>query len=116
MARALYREWFVEFRFPGHGRFPRVASPLGGIPARLGGDDIAQRMLNLSQNLVKRPKVRVHTIRLVEDGVPSIGAENINGIGRHDFGEREVHSDATAYFSRDAKRPSLRDRDGSTSY
>ena len=32
MARALYREWFVEFRFPGHERLPRVASPLGDIP------------------------------------------------------------------------------------
>ena len=32
MARALYREWFIEFRFPGHERLPRVASPLGDIP------------------------------------------------------------------------------------
>ena len=32
MARALYREWFVEFRFPGHERLPRVASSLGDIP------------------------------------------------------------------------------------
>ena len=32
MARALYREWFVEFRFPGHERLPRVASPLGDMP------------------------------------------------------------------------------------
>ena len=32
MARALYREWFVEFRFPGHERLPRVISPLGDIP------------------------------------------------------------------------------------
>ena len=32
MARALYREWFVEFRFPGSDKIPRVASPLGGIP------------------------------------------------------------------------------------
>lgn len=32
MARALYREWFVHFRFPGHKRLPRVASPLGDIP------------------------------------------------------------------------------------
>jgi type I restriction enzyme S subunit len=31
MARALYREWFVHFRFPGH-EDPRVASPLGDIP------------------------------------------------------------------------------------
>jgi type I restriction enzyme, S subunit len=33
MARDLYREWFVEFRFPGHESHPRVASALGEIPA-----------------------------------------------------------------------------------
>ena len=43
MARALYREWFVHFRFPGsraeagakaggHKKLPRFASPLGDIP------------------------------------------------------------------------------------
>ena len=32
MARAIYREWFVHFRFPGHETHPRVASPLGEIP------------------------------------------------------------------------------------
>ncbi len=32
MARALYREWFVRFRFPGHEQVPRVDSPLGPIP------------------------------------------------------------------------------------
>ena len=32
MARGLYREWFVHFRFPGHEKHPRVASPLGDIP------------------------------------------------------------------------------------
>jgi type I restriction enzyme S subunit len=32
MARALYREWFVHFRFPGHETVPRVPSPLGDIP------------------------------------------------------------------------------------
>lgn len=32
MARALYREWFVHFRFPGHEGHPRIASPLGEIP------------------------------------------------------------------------------------
>ena len=32
MARALYREWFVRFRFPGHENHPRVPSPLGEIP------------------------------------------------------------------------------------
>ncbi len=32
MARALYREWFVKFKFPGHEKVPRVASALGDIP------------------------------------------------------------------------------------
>jgi type I restriction enzyme S subunit len=32
MARSLYREWFVHFRFPGHEKHPRIASPLGDIP------------------------------------------------------------------------------------
>ncbi len=32
MARALYREWFVEFRFPGHERVAMVESALGLVP------------------------------------------------------------------------------------
>jgi type I restriction enzyme, S subunit len=32
MARALYQEWFVHFRFPGHEHVPLVNSPLGPIP------------------------------------------------------------------------------------
>ena len=45
MARLLYREWFVHYRFPGHEGVPMVESALGPIPAgwevkRLG--DIAK--------------------------------------------------------------------------
>jgi type I restriction enzyme S subunit len=32
MARAIYREWFVQFRFPGHESIPLVPSSLGDIP------------------------------------------------------------------------------------
>jgi restriction endonuclease S subunit len=32
MAQALYREWFVHFRFPGHEKVTMVPSPLGPIP------------------------------------------------------------------------------------
>lgn len=32
MAQALYREWFVHFRFPGHEKVQMVDSPLGRIP------------------------------------------------------------------------------------
>ncbi len=32
MARTLYREWFVHFRFPGHENHPLVPTSLGDIP------------------------------------------------------------------------------------
>lgn len=32
MAQAIYREWFVKFRFPGHENVKMVDSPLGKIP------------------------------------------------------------------------------------
>ncbi|MEI2819952.1 MAG: hypothetical protein V9E81_06890 [Marmoricola sp.] len=32
MARAIYREWFVKFHYPGHEDVPLVDSPLGRIP------------------------------------------------------------------------------------
>lgn len=32
MSRAIYREWFVKFRYPGHGDVPMVDSVLGAIP------------------------------------------------------------------------------------
>lgn len=32
MARAIYREWFVEFRYPGHEDVPLIDSALGPIP------------------------------------------------------------------------------------
>ena len=32
MAEAIYREWFVNFRFPGHENVKLVESPLGKIP------------------------------------------------------------------------------------
>ena len=32
LARGLFREWFVHFRFPGADSLPRVDSPLGPIP------------------------------------------------------------------------------------
>ncbi len=81
MARTLYREWFVNFRFPGHQTGRQVPSPLGPIPEGWKVTTLRGQLDALESG--KRPK---GGIREVEDGVPSIGAENINGIGRHDFG------------------------------
>ena len=32
MAQAIYREWFVNFRFPGHQNVRMTDSPMGKIP------------------------------------------------------------------------------------
>ena len=76
MARALYREWFVHFRFPGHDKHPRVASPLGDIPQgwevkKLG--EVAEITMGLS------PKG--NTYNEEEDGTPLVN-------GPVEFGER----------------------------
>ena len=75
MARALYREWFVCFRFPGHESHPLVASSLGDIPQgwevkKLG--DVA--ILNYGKALKKENRC---------DGVyPVYGSSGI--VGMHD--------------------------------
>jgi type I restriction enzyme S subunit len=72
MARALYREWFVLFRYPGHQKTPLVDLALGRIPKgwELGRlDDIV--VLQRGFDLPKDQR---------EDGtVPIIAATGING-------------------------------------
>lgn len=103
MARALYREWFVHFRFPGHEKHPRIASSLGDIPQGWEATTLGAHLAALESG--KRPK---GGIRDVDDGVPSIGAENINGIGRHDFaGEKFIPRE----FFQEMRKGVVRDRD-----
>jgi type I restriction enzyme S subunit len=103
MARAFYREWFVHFRFPGHENYPRIASPLGEIPEGWEASTLGAHLAALESG--KRPK---GGIREVEDGVPSIGAENINGIGQHDFaGEKFIPRE----FFLEMRKGIVRDRD-----
>ena len=76
MARALYREWFVHFRFPGHETVPRFASALGEIPQgwevkKLG--EVAEITMGLS------PKG--NTYNEDGDGTPLVN-------GPVEFGER----------------------------
>ena len=72
MARSLYREWFVHFRYPGHESVPLVDSPLGQIPqgwevGRLNEALVLQRGFDLPKN--ER-----------EDGyVPIIASTGVNG-------------------------------------
>jgi type I restriction enzyme S subunit len=89
MARALYREWFVHFRFPGHESVPRVPSPLGEIPQgwevkKLGG------LLNVDKG------VSYNGAGLTEDGNPMVNLKNIQAGGG-------FRRDATKPYSGDFK-------------
>lgn len=68
MARRLYREWFVHFRFPGHENHPRVPSPLGEIPQGW----TATKFGNIAEEA--RRNVPKGTL---EQKVPYIGLEHI---------------------------------------
>jgi type I restriction enzyme S subunit len=54
MARRLYREWFVRFRFPGHEGCAFVESPLGEIPERWDAKPLGEVLeLNYGKALKK---------------------------------------------------------------
>jgi hypothetical protein len=72
MARALYREWFVNFRFPGHENHPRVASPLGEIPK---GWEVGQ----LDDVLVLQRGFDLPKASRADGGVPIIAATGVTG-------------------------------------
>ncbi len=74
MARALYREWFVHFRFPGHEHHPRVASPLGEIPQgweAVSIEDVCDRVTDGSHS----------SPQSVDDGLPMASSKDM-----HDWG------------------------------
>ena len=73
-ARLLFREWFVYFRFPGHENVKIV----DGVPEgwkRINFMDIISAIESGG-----RPKGGA-----IDEGIPSIGAENVNGIGNHNY-------------------------------
>jgi type I restriction enzyme S subunit len=81
MARALYREWFVHFRFPGHESVPRLPSVLGDIPQGWEVKPLFElTKVNYGKNLP--------TKKLADDGAyPVYGAAKI--IGRYTEYTRE---------------------------
>jgi type I restriction enzyme S subunit len=46
MAQMIYREWFVNFRFPGHENVPMVESELGAIPEGWSAQNVGSTSVN----------------------------------------------------------------------
>lgn len=77
-AQALFKHWFIDFAPFKNGQF--VESELGMIPEGL----IYKRIEEMPHTLEtgKRP---AGGVKGIESGVPSIGAENIKGLGCYDY-------------------------------
>ena len=73
-ARLLYKEWFIHLRFPGHEHVPIT----DGIPKGWEKKTLGDVLTDLESG--GRPKGGSR-----EEGIPSIGAENVTGIGQYDY-------------------------------
>ena len=73
-ARELYREWFVRLRFPGH----EDTKLIDGVPEGWAKTTLDEVLWSLESG--GRPKGGAQ-----QEGIPSIGAENVIGIGQYDF-------------------------------
>jgi type I restriction enzyme, S subunit len=103
MARALYQEWFVHFRFPGHEHVPLVDSPLGPIPkgwevAKLG--DVCEKVTDGAHHSPKSIDS--------DDGMPMASVKDMHDWGLNLEGCRRI---SMADFG-DLKRNHCRPRRG----
>ena len=73
-AQLLYKEWFVHLRFPGHEHV-KIKS---GVPEGWEKKSLGDVLLELESG--SRPKGGAR-----QEGIPSIGAENVTGIGQYDY-------------------------------
>ncbi len=88
MAQLIYREWFVDFRFPGHKKAKFTDSELGKIPEGWEVLQLAEVLGSIESG--SRPKGGIDP---EERGVPSIGAENVLGLGLYDFAKEKYVSE-----------------------
>lgn len=103
MAQRLYQEWFVRFRFPGHEKVKLVDTELGKIPRGWEVTKLGDHLKALESG--KRPAGGVGEL---QSGIPSVGAENVRGIGRHNYHSEKY---VPLEFFRSMRKGQVKDRD-----
>jgi len=95
VARALYREWFVHFRFPGHESVPRVPSALGEIPQGWAVSSVDEVCARVTDGSHRSPKSVGEGMRMASskdmhdwglnlDSARLISAEDFDDLVRND--------------------------------
>lgn len=99
-AQRLYKEWFVDLRFPGYENVKVVDGVPEGWKITAIGD------IGCQIESGSRPKGGIDSS--LRNGIPSIGAENVIGLGKYNFtSDKYVSSE----FYDSMKRGKLKDRD-----
>lgn len=98
ITRALFRSWFVDFD-PVHanaqGRVPRLPQHLGNLfphgfeESELGDKPAGWRVGQVADVLAELVSGSRPRGGAIGEGVPSIGAENVLGLGRYDFSKEK---------------------------
>ncbi|MCK4730146.1 MAG: restriction endonuclease subunit S [Candidatus Aenigmarchaeota archaeon] len=95
IGRTIFRHWFVDFEFPDENGKPykysggeMIKSELGEIPKGWSIGILKEVIEKIESG--KRPK---GGIKEIESGVPSIGAENILGLGKYDYSKTKLISE-----------------------
>lgn len=99
-AQRVYKEWFIDLRFPGYEYTVIVDGVPEGWKKCLLGD------INCSLESGSRPKGGIDASLV--DGVPSIGAENVIGLGCYNYSSEKL---ITKDFFSKMKRGKLCDKD-----
>lgn len=99
-AQRLYREYFVDLRFPGYEHTKIV----DGVPEGWKTKTVGELDHRLESG--SRPKGGVDST--LKQGIPSIGAENVIGLGRYNYSSEKLISKS---FYESMKKGKLNDRD-----
>ncbi len=75
MAQTIYREWFVNFRFPGHEKVNMVDSPLGKIPEGLEVQSVGDLLCKVPRRtkIQKKDYLTSGEIPVIDQGREFIG-------------------------------------------
>ena len=99
-AKNIYREWFINLRFFGHEKVKfHNDLPIGWEISELG--EILEKLESGS-----RPKGGID--KELREGIPSIGAENVTGLGKYDVDKEKL---ITLDFFEKMNKGHLEDKD-----